>query len=142
MFSSTRPSSQSYQVATLCGAPSGRSDATAAGLDAVVVIDHTLFPVSAGGTRMLPDVDDQEVRRLARAMTWKFAVYELPLAGSKAGIRFAGGDRAAVLAAYRKAIAPWRRIFLTGPDMGTNPEDFVDRRVRAGPAPMWARTHE
>src|SRR5215217_9018156 len=40
----------------------------AAGLDALIVIDHGLFPVSAGGTRMLPDVDAREVARLARAM--------------------------------------------------------------------------
>src|SRR5436853_3075528 len=31
MFRSTRPSSQSYQVGTLCGEPSGRSVATTAG---------------------------------------------------------------------------------------------------------------
>src|SRR5436853_3414478 len=31
MFSSTRPSSQSYQVAAVCGEPSGRSVATTAG---------------------------------------------------------------------------------------------------------------
>src|SRR6476660_8146909 len=31
MFKSTRPSSQSYQVAAVCGEPSGRSFATTAG---------------------------------------------------------------------------------------------------------------
>jgi glutamate dehydrogenase (NAD(P)+) len=39
------------------------------GLDAVVVIDHELFPTSAGGTRMVPDVTADEVAHLARAMT-------------------------------------------------------------------------
>ena len=43
------------------------------GLEAFVVIDHEHFPVSAGGTRMLRDVHVEEVARLARAMTWKFA---------------------------------------------------------------------
>jgi glutamate dehydrogenase (NAD(P)+) len=76
----------------------------AAGLDALIVIDHDLFPVSAGGTRMLPDVDASEVARLARAMTWKFAVCGVRYAGAKAGIRFEGGDRNAVLAAYRRAL--------------------------------------
>jgi hypothetical protein len=65
-----------------------------AGLDAFVVIDHDLFPVSAGGTRMLPDVDVREVARFARAMTWKFAACRVRYAGAKAGVRFAGGDRA------------------------------------------------
>ena len=112
----------------------------AAGLDAVIVIDHDLFPVSAGGTRMLADVDVREVARLARAMTWKFAVCGVRYAGAKAGIRFAAGDRAAVLAAYRRALAPFRDIFLTGPDMGTQPADFVTPDLEG--MPLWAQSHE
>lgn len=110
------------------------------GLEAFVVIDHELFPVSAGGTRMLPDVDLQEVARLARAMTWKFAACHVPYAGAKAGVRFAGGDRAAVLAAYKRALEPHRDSFLTGPDMGTFPADFLDGGE--DPLPLWARSHE
>jgi glutamate dehydrogenase (NAD(P)+) len=112
----------------------------AAGLDAVIVIDHDLFPVSAGGTRMLPDVDMGEVARLARAMTWKFAMCRVRYAGAKAGIRFAGGDRGAVLAAYRRALTPFRDVFLTGPDMGTNPADFVAADLEE--LPLWAQSHE
>jgi glutamate dehydrogenase (NAD(P)+) len=108
-------------------------------LDAFVVIDHELFPVAAGGTRMLPDIDVQEVARLARAMTWKFAVLHVPYGGAKAGIRFTGGDRAAVLAAYRRALEPYGEIFFTGLDMGTFPADFLDG---VGPLPLWAQSHE
>ena len=110
------------------------------GLTAFVVIDHDLFPVSAGGTRMLPDVDVREIARLARAMTWKFAAARVPYAGAKAGVRFAGSDRAGVLAAYRRALEPYRDVFLTGPDMGTSPHDFLDGG--GGPLPLWAQTHE
>jgi glutamate dehydrogenase (NAD(P)+) len=110
------------------------------GLDAFVVIDHELFPASAGGTRMLPDIDVREVTRLARAMTWKFAACRVPYAGAKAGIRFAGGDRAAVLAAYKQALEPYRDVFLAGPDMGTFAADFLDEE--AGPLPLWAKIHE
>jgi glutamate dehydrogenase (NAD(P)+) len=110
------------------------------GLEAFIVVDHELFPVSAGGTRMLPDVDVHEVARLARAMTWKFAACRVPYAGAKAGIAFAGGDRAAVLAAYRRALEPYRDIFLTGLDMGTFPGDFLDEEE--GPLPLWAQSHE
>jgi glutamate dehydrogenase (NAD(P)+) len=110
------------------------------GLEAFVVIDHELFPVSAGGTRMLPDVDVGEVARLARAMTWKFAACRVPYAGAKAGIRFAGGDRAAVLAAYKRALEPYREVFVPGPDMGTSPADFLDDE--AGALPLWAKTHD
>src|SRR5579859_1195599 len=96
------------------------------GLTAFVVIDHDLFPVSAGGTRMLPDVDVREIARLARAMTWKFAALHVPYAGAKAGIRFNGGDRAAALLAFKRALEPYRETFLAGPDMGTAPEDFLE----------------
>jgi glutamate dehydrogenase (NAD(P)+) len=108
--------------------------------EAFVVIDHELFPIAAGGTRMLPDVDREEVARLARAMTWKLAACRLPCAGAKAGIRFAGGDRDAVLAAYKRALEPYSDVFLTGPDMGTYPADFLDPEEDA--VPLWAQSHE
>ncbi len=111
-----------------------------AGLDAVVVIDHALFPLAAGGTRLAPDVTEAEVAALARAMTWKFALYGYRVAGAKAGIRLPpGGDRTRVLRAYRAALAPLGDVFATGPDLGTDPADFL------GPGdavPMWARSHE
>jgi glutamate dehydrogenase (NAD(P)+) len=111
-----------------------------AGLDAFVVIDHDLFPVAAGGTRMLPDVDVDEVAGLARAMTWKLAACRLPLAGAKAGIRFTGGDRAVVLTAYRRALESYSDVFVTGPDMGTSPADFLDADKDV--LPLWAQTYE
>jgi glutamate dehydrogenase (NAD(P)+) len=114
----------------------------AVGLDAVVVIDHELFPTSAGGTRMVPDVTADEVAHLARAMTWKLAVCGSPYAGAKAGIRFAGGDREAVLAAFIDRVRDWQDFFLTGPDMGTHPDDFLALEPEGSPTPIWAREHE
>ncbi len=116
----------------------------AVGLDAVVVIDHELFETSAGGTRMVRDVTTDEVARLARAMTWKLAVCGVPYAGAKAGIRFGtgDGDRAAVLEAYLERVREWQDLFLTGPDMGTQPEDFLSLAPDGSPLPIWARTHE
>jgi glutamate dehydrogenase (NAD(P)+) len=115
----------------------------AAGLDAFIVVDHELFPRSAGGTRMVPDVTVDEVARLARAMTWKFGVAHVPLAGAKAGIRFAGppADREHVVGAYVDRIAQMRDVFGTGPDMGTHPADFL-RLAPEGRTPMWARSHD
>ncbi len=114
----------------------------AVGLDAVVVIDHELFPTSAGGTRMAPDVTADEVAHLARAMTWKLAVCGVPYAGAKAGIRFSDGDRAAVLEAFLERVGPWQDFFLTGPDIGTQPEDFLVLEPDGSPTPLWARVHE
>jgi glutamate dehydrogenase (NAD(P)+) len=112
------------------------------GLDAVVVIDHELFATSAGGTRMAPDVTADEVAHLARAMTWKLAVCGVPYAGAKAGIRFGGGDREAVLGAFLDRVRDWQGFFLTGPDMGTHPDDFLSLEPEGSPTPIWARTHE
>src|SRR4051812_38653190 len=89
---------------------------------------------------MLADVEVDEVARLARAMTWKFASARVPYAGAKAGVRFGGGNRESVLDAYKRALEPYSKTFLTGPDMGTSPEDFLDREQDA--LPHWARTHE
>jgi glutamate dehydrogenase (NAD(P)+) len=114
----------------------------AVGLDAVVVIDHDLFETSAGGTRMVPDVTADEVAHLARAMTWKLAVCGVPYGGAKAGIRFGGGDRAAVLGAFLERVREWQDFFLTGPDMGTDPEDFLPLEPEGSPMPIWARVHE
>ena len=115
----------------------------AAGLEAFIVVDHDLFPRSAGGTRMVPDVTVDEVARLARAMTWKFGVAHVPLTGAKAGIRFAGdaAARERVLGAYLDRVAELHDEFGTGPDMGTYPEDFL-RFAPEGRTPMWARSHD
>jgi len=73
-------------------------------------------------------------------MTWKYAVYRVLYAGAKVGIRFAAGDRPAMLAAYKRALEPYVGIFLTGPNMGTFPADFLDGTE--DPLPLWARSHE
>jgi glutamate dehydrogenase (NAD(P)+) len=44
------------------------------------------------------------------------------------------------MAAYRRALEPYSVIFLTGPDMGTFPADFLDGGE--DPLPLWARSHE
>ena len=89
---------------------------------------------------MAPDVTTEEVARLARAMTWKFAACRVPYAGAKAGIRWNGtGDRAALIAAYRRALEPLGESFQTGPDLGTDPIDYV---VDGDELPIWAKAHE
>jgi len=56
------------------------------GLKGVLVIDNTILGPGKGGIRMTPTVDVEEVFRLARAMTWKCALAELPFGGAKSGI--------------------------------------------------------
>ncbi|MQA84068.1 MAG: hypothetical protein GEV03_05405 [Streptosporangiales bacterium] len=84
-------------------------------------------PISAGGTRMVPDVTREETGLLARAMTYKFAVLRQRMGGAKAGIRSGEADRETVLTKYCEEIRPMveRGEFLTASDLGTRTQDFL-----------------
>jgi len=51
-----------------------------------LVIDNTVLGPGKGGIRMTPSVNKQEVADLARAMTLKCALADLPFGGAKSGI--------------------------------------------------------
>ncbi len=99
------------------------------GMRAVVVLDTTRFMISGGGVRMARDVSVGEVARLARAMTFKYAMLELPCGGAKAGIMLDPADpsRAEVMSAFVRAIKPLVEsgAFMPGADMGTSGADFA-----------------
>lgn len=56
------------------------------GMKGFSVIDNTALGPAKGGIRLEPDVTIDEVRRLARAMTWKCSLAGLPFGGGKSGI--------------------------------------------------------
>jgi glutamate dehydrogenase (NAD(P)+) len=105
-----------------------------------VVFDLPGAPLSAGGTRLAPDVSVTEVAVLARSMTYKFAALGERVGGAKAGVRGDPADRpgkAALMARFCAEVRPLIDAgrFLTGPDMGTAEEDFAPlRERRAAPA--------
>src|SRR6266576_805427 len=109
-----------------------------------VVFDLPGAPLSAGGTRLAPDVSVAEVSVLARSMTYKFAALGEPVGGAKAGVRGNPADRAGKAALMARFCAEVRPLtdagrFLTGPDMGTAEEDFAPlRERRAAPAAIRA----
>ena len=109
-----------------------------------VVFDLPGAPLSAGGTRLAPDVSVTEVAVLARSMTYKFAALGERVGGAKAGVRGDPADRAGKAALMERFCAEVRPLtdagrFLTGPDMGTAEEDFEPlRRGRAAPAAIRA----
>ena len=109
-----------------------------------VVFDLPGAPLSAGGTRLAPDVSVAEVAVLARSMTYKFAALGERVGGAKAGVRGDPADRAgkaALMARFCAAVRPLTDAgrFLTGPDMGTAEEDFAPlRERRAAPAAIRA----
>jgi len=98
------------------------------GIRGFVVIDNTAMGVGKGGVRMLPDVTVNEVARLARAMTWKNAIADLPLGGAKGGIRadpWKVDKQEALRALGRgmKGISPAR--YVAGPDMNTGEKEML-----------------
>jgi glutamate dehydrogenase (NAD(P)+) len=107
-----------------------------------IAIDSTVGGRSRGGLRMVADVDEAEVRGLARAMTLKYGFLGLPQGGAKAGVR---GDpeapleeRRARLAAFARLIAPLlrSRVFTPDTDMGTTRGDIAYVLAVAGaPSP-------
>ncbi len=92
----------------------------------MIVLDVPSAPTSGGGTRLAPDVTEPEMRLLARAMTYKLAVLEIPVGGAKIGLRASPDDRAEVISRFRAEIAPrlGSGALMTGPDLGTYEEDF------------------
>ena len=109
-----------------------------------IVFDLPGVPLSAGGTRLAPDVTRAEVALLARAMTYKFAALGEQIGGAKAGLAADPADRAVragLMARYCAEIRPLAEAgrFLTGPDMGTSEEDFGPlREHRAAPTAISA----
>ncbi len=93
------------------------------GMHGFVVIDNTALGPGKGGIRMTPTVSLTEVSQLARAMTWKNALANLPFGGAKAGI--IADDRTisqqkkdelvTAFAAALKPICP--SLYVAGPDM-------------------------
>jgi glutamate dehydrogenase (NAD(P)+) len=73
-----------------------------------VVADSLVAGRAMGGTRMTGSATEEEVRALARVMTVKLALANLPIGGAKAGIRAApeATQRPALLRSFGAAAAP------------------------------------
>ncbi|MBI2076349.1 MAG: Glu/Leu/Phe/Val dehydrogenase [Candidatus Aenigmarchaeota archaeon] len=101
------------------------------GLKGVLVIDSTALGPGKGGIRMTPTVDVEEVFRLARTMTWKNALAELPFGGAKAGIiadvkGMTKEKKKAVVQAFAKALKPLSPSkYIAGPDVNTTEQDMA-----------------
>ncbi|MGP5316270.1 Glu/Leu/Phe/Val family dehydrogenase [Arthrobacter rhombi] len=99
---------------------------TKTGMQGVLVIDNSARGMGKGGTRMQPNVSVQEVARLARTMTWKWAAADLFYGGAKAGIKFdpTSADKEAVLRSFVKALRnEVPREYVFGLDMGLTEND-------------------
>lgn len=98
------------------------------GLQGILVIDNTARGPGKGGIRMTPDVTEEEVFRLARTMTWKNALADIPFGGAKAGIRYTPGsglDKKKLLQGFARAIKVFSpRKYIAGPDVNTGEREM------------------
>lgn len=122
----------------------------------ILVIDNTKRGPGKGGIRMRPDVDKEEVFRLARAMTFKCALADLPFGGAKSGIiaddkKISTEDKKKIIKAFArglKQICP--SLYVAAPDMNMAEEEMRifaneigDPRACTGkPADMGGIPHE
>jgi len=99
------------------------------GFDGGLVIDNTLLGPGSGGVRILPDVNEVELKILAKAMTRKNAFFNLPAGGAKAGIicHPQSRNRDKVISAFGAAVSDMIRRFryVPSPDMGSTESDII-----------------
>jgi len=97
------------------------------GMKGFTIVDNTALGPGKGGIRMVPDVTVGEVFGLARAMTWKNALAELPFGGAKSGVIWDGKkDKEALIRAFARAVKPLiPDYYIAGPDMNTTEKEMA-----------------
>lgn len=100
------------------------------GMRGFVVIDSTALGPAKGGIRMTPTVTLEEVARLARAMTWKCALADLPFGGGKSGIvaddrQISPQKKAETVKAFAEALREvCPKLYVAAPDMNMAERDM------------------
>lgn len=97
------------------------------GIKGYLIIDSLINGLSAGGLRMCEGLTEDEVARLARTMTYKFAAADIPMGGAKAGIALDPRHPAKreVIEIFAKAIRPiLAEKYIVGEDLGTTKADI------------------
>ncbi len=90
------------------------------GVRGVLVVDNTARGPGKGGMRIAADVTARQVFGLARTMTWKCALADLPFGGAKAGIIADPfkTDKIAQVKAFARSVAPYvPSRWISAPDM-------------------------
>ena len=101
------------------------------GMHGFLVVDNTALGPGKGGIRMTPSVSIDEVRSLARIMTWKCALAGLPFGGAKAGIvanpkQMTAREKEEIIRAFARAIKPLTpEYFIAAPDMNTTKNEMA-----------------
>jgi glutamate dehydrogenase/leucine dehydrogenase len=126
------------------------------GMRGVLVIDNTALGPGKGGVRLTPTVSMDEVAQLARGMTWKCAIADLPFGGAKSGIiadskKLSPQHKKEIIEAFSEALKPvCPSLYVAAPDMYFAEEEiriFVnangDKKAATGkPKDMGGIPHE
>jgi glutamate dehydrogenase/leucine dehydrogenase len=102
------------------------------GMTGILIIDNTAKGPGKGGIRITEHLTPYEVFRLARTMTWKCAIAELPFGGAKGGISANPEkiDKVLYIRAFARRVAPFvPSLYIAAPDLGTGEKEmaaFVD----------------
>ncbi len=125
------------------------------GMRGITVLDSTVRGPAKGGIRMTPTVDEEEVCGLARAMTLKNALADLPFGGGKSGIiadakKLTAQEKEGIVRAFAHAInivAPTK--YVAAPDMNMAEremrwiaEEIGPQAVTGKPADLGGIPHE
>ena len=101
---------------------------SAIGMEGFLVIDNTARGLGKGGIRMTPTVTEEEVERLARTMTWKNALADIPFGGAKGGIVWNGGTpevKKQFVQSFARAIRSFvPERYIAGPDVSSGEEEM------------------
>ncbi len=92
----------------------------------ILVVDNTALGPGKGGIRMTPSVTVTEVFRLARVMTWKNALAELPFGGAKSGIIYDKTvDKSVLVKSFARSIKHFIPLkYVPGPDINTTEKEM------------------
>lgn len=96
----------------------------------LLIIDNLSRGVGKGGIRMAEDLTPHELFRLARTMTWKNSLFELPFGGAKAGIAVdprsvSLAEKKAIIQAFARLLRPFvPKYYIAGPDIGTGEQEM------------------
>ncbi len=100
----------------------------AIGMEGFLVIDNTVLGTGKGGLRMSANVTAEEVFRLARTMTFKNSVADLPFGGAKAGIVWKGGSdelKKRYIQSFARAIKYLTpKKYISAPDVNTGEKEM------------------
>jgi len=97
----------------------------------LLIIDNLALGSGKGGIRMAANLTPFELFRLARTMTWKNSLFDLPFGGAKAGIlvdprEISLKEKKEIIQSFARSLSPFvPKYYIAGPDIGTGEQEMA-----------------